>query len=322
MIKCTLEIQEKVIDALVNYLSFELEDSTAFNMKDMNSYIGEDLGLSEFDLSSLFIEFSEENKDEINELFSDLTMGSFSNQVAITGRIKRDTTRFTSLDVLDLFHTLPLAKAYFEGVTGGLIVDHVFVGKNPKTPYIGSNDEMTRSLGELKESLFISIQEFLIDRNLLQRKKPYSLFNKNRSLRDYDDYKRVMNAIEKYFFEGGNYNLIDSRTGKKVPNIDVPIDTDEDIYNAYNQAVLLTNFDTIIKDLYGDLIEVNFDKFNDLEDYMDGDSKYKLNIEGLKTLYWKEDSHETESVESSASTLSSLLTSSIRIYNNKGIKTP
>jgi hypothetical protein len=126
-----------------------------------------------------------------------------------------------------------------------------------------------------------------------------------------------MALLGDYFF-GGEFELVNSYANRKIPNLDMEISKSEEDYIAYNNGIFLSNFDSVINTYFADIIDVNFNYFNDLTS-PGIDDKYKIKIIGLKTKYFKNDSHETESSENSEGKLTSLVINSIKAYdkNNK-----
>jgi hypothetical protein len=127
-----------------------------------------------------------------------------------------------------------------------------------------------------------------------------------------------MNAVDKYFFSGDNFTTIKSLTaGKVVPMLPDNIAANMNLYEVYNSAVLLSNFDNAIFEYFSNVIDVDFNLFNNLQNDDKG-NKYKINIEGLKTEYFKNDVHDAESSESAEVKLVKMLVSTIPFYNKKG----
>ena len=225
---------------------------------------------------------------------------------------------FSSSRITDLFHTLPLIKANFEGKANKLILGSILIGDKSSDKFVTTDTEVSDNFTKLKNDLFIDIQKFLIDQGLL-KKEVANLYNEKKDVINYAYYKKVMNLLDNHFFTSERYSLIDTFSKKKIPNLTNNTTKDADVINAYNAGILLSNFDTVLQEYYSGIIDINYNLFNNLRSNIGKDNKYTLKIEGLKTDYWLRDTHEAEGSESAESKLSKLLVSIIPVYNKKDL---
>ena len=145
------------------------------------------------------------------------------------------------------------------------------------------------------------------------------LYNEDMDLANYSYYQKVMNELDAYFFERGNFPLIETYMDKRIPNLSMNIATNEATFDAYNAGILLANFDSVMQEYYSDILNINYNTFNDLRSNT-GENKYTLRIEGLKTEYFRENTHAAEGSETAESKLVKLIVSTIPMYNKKNEK--
>lgn len=226
---------------------------------------------------------------------------------------------FTSTEILDMFHTLPMAKTIFEGKVNSDIIRETIIGSGDKKTYVLTNEEVTRNLSNLKEKLFKQIQDFLISKKIIDS-PAQELFTKKGEVKDYAYYTKVMRKLDSYFFRGENFSLINTYNNQKIPNLSIESKEGEEILDAYNAGIFLNNFDSVISTYFGGIIDINYTMFNDLQ-ATSKLPKYSIKIEGLKTEYWLADTHAAEGSESSESKLVKLIISTIPVYNKQNKST-
>lgn len=226
---------------------------------------------------------------------------------------------FTSTEIIDMFHTLPMVKSAFESkITSDIIRETVIGSKDSKT-YVSTNDEVTRNLSNLKEKLFSQIQDFLIKKKVITG-PIQKLFTQKGDVENYTYYTSIMKKLDVYFFESENFSLIKTYSGQSIPNLAIETKEDEETLDAYNSGIFLNNFDSVISAYFSGVIDVNYTMFNDLQ-ATSKVPKYSVKIEGLKTDYWLADTHAAEGSESSESKLVKLIISTIPVYNKKNKNT-
>ena len=317
---CTVELQVKILDAVDLY--FMGQKDSFSGISDINNYIADKFNLKDFTFSDVYGSFTSDNKNVLNEIFYDhigRPSSDFISEAGPTVVLTKNNIQgnFTSIEINDLFHTLPIAKDFFEGQMNNKVVTKIIIGDRSEKTYVADDSSLTKNLNNLKGELFNTIQDFLITRNLLEKKEATDLYDNKGNLVNYDDYKAVMGAIDNYFFKSNNFDLITSYSKKMVPNIKGSLDGERSMYEVYNAAIMLNNFDTILNKYFSGLVTVDYKSFNNLVSNLDVENKYNLKIKGLETIYWNNDTHESEGVENSEDKLTKLLVSIIPLYNKK-----
>ena len=323
---CNIDRKTKILDELNLYL-YNLEAEAGGNMLTsvdlgkLNKHVEKKLKIKYFKLGnyisspgfkeSLINVFSEHFLDLPNELNKDAVVSTKSN----VGK------NFSSLTVTDMFHSSPLAGLYFEGSTNEKMVKNFIIGDANSNKYITTDAELSNNLNNLKNQLFRDIQQFLINKNLVAFTEVKDLYDsQNGQVLDYGHYKVVMKSLDDYFFSG-SFDMLTSRTGKKIPILKGSLSKNSEIYDAYNAGILLANFDIVLTTMFSDIVNVNYNYFNDLTSAIGSYDKYALKIKGITTIYWNNNEHMSETSEHSEGHLTKILISSIPVYNKKGVKT-
>lgn len=324
MNKCNLAYINSIISAVETFFYYE-DDKSLVNLE--NYVKAEVSGLSgDFSLET-YMTGSSEFADAFKALIDIYNLPAtdyLKNTESIEVKTKSNIApNLSSTTINDLFHTLPLVKANFQGNVTADIIKEIIVGKGSSDKYVSSNEEISSNLSDLKNRLFKQIQQFLLDKKKLNDKvdKVVDLYNENGDVADYNYYKKVMMLLDQYFFSGENFTLIQTYSNKKgIPNLSMDLQSNSDIFEAYNAGILLANFDTVLQEYFSDIIDINYNLFNNLRTNISGENKYSLKIKGIKTDYWLSDTHAAEGTESSESKLAALLVSTIPIYNKKDEK--
>lgn len=303
--------------------AFFFVEKKDFSLSNLEKYVKEKIPAlkQDFSLETYIVnskEFRESFEDTLN--MYNVPMENYVKNLESTSvKTKSNiTTNFSSINISDLFHTLPLAKSKFEGDLHAKIIKEIIIGGKDSIKYVSSNEEINTNLSNLKNDLFKSIQKFLIDEEKLTGKIE-DLYDENMDLVNYPYYRKVMTLLDDYFFSNENYPKIKTYSGKRIPNLTMDIGASGYIFEAYNAGVLLSNFDSVLQEYYSGILDINYNLFNNLRTNT-GENKYTLKIEGLKTEYFKRDGHESEGSETSESKLVKLIISTIPIFNKKNEK--
>lgn len=287
---CNLEYANNIVSSIEEFLYFSNIEEFKNNkdIKILEQYVEKNVEeLRNFNLSD-YLASSDDFKSTIEYLFDsyDLVMSDFVSDItsSIVKSKSNISPNFSSTEVVDLFHTLPLIKADFENKINGSIIKEILIGDPKNNKYVSSNEEITQNLSILKNKAFREIQQFLKSKNLLKR-NIIDLYNDKNNIVDYSAYKEVINTLDKYFFSGENFAMIDTYSGKRIPNLDMKINSSEDILNAYYNGILLSNFDSVVSTYYEGILDVNYNMFNDLRSNLNSENKYELKIKGIKTDY-------------------------------------
>lgn len=324
MSTCTIEMAAKISSSMQEYFELEAPDKDNFVLAHFDNFISTEQNIPNFTTAE-YIKLSSELDKTVSNLFTNRLLTEVSAILADTSVKKvipksNVVKEFSSNTIVDLFHALPLAKSYFEGSVNGKILKEILLGASTATTYVSTSAELTANLNNLKNNLFKEIQQFLIDKKLISNSEVFDLYDKQGNVISYDNYKHVMNTLSNYFFRG-SFDMITSSTNKKIPNLTADFQLERDIYDAYNAGILLSNFDSMLNVAFAGLVDVNFNFFDNLTSNIGTNDKYTLKIEGIKTAYWKSDSHASESSENSEDKLTKLLISTIPAYDKKGNKT-
>lgn len=321
--QCNLEYTGDILDAIEDFLySNRNESKDNKSLENLEKYVKAEIpAVGDFKLST-YVSNSPEFKDKLQELFEDHELDIKDYIPNITSTIVRTksniTKNFSSEDIIDLFHTLPLIKSRFDGKVNSSIIRSAFIGGKESKKFVDSDEELSRNLNGLKDSLFIDIQDFLRDKGLLKEPSK-SLYNDHGAVESYDRYTKVMNLIDDYFFNNAkDFTLMGSYSSdKKIPNLSFD-EHGERIIDAYNNSIFLSNFDSVVSDAFSGIIDINYNMFNDLQSVTNGENKYSKKIQGIRTDYWLKDTEAASGSESSEGKLIKLLVSSIPMLDKNG----
>ena len=282
---CSLENIDEISDAIVEYFELRKITPDTYNTEKLEKFVADELDFPYFKLKEyLKLPEGEEEAIRLFDRYLNSNVSDFVSGTSVKDITKSNVSKeFSSNSVTDLFHTLPLAKSYFEGEVNGKIIKEILIGDASKDTYVANSMELSANLNNLKNKLFIDIQKFLIGTGDLTNSETFDLYDDKGNVKDYDFYKAVMNKLNDYFFNGV-YNTVEYN-GIKVPNINDDLNTSKHIYDAYNAGILLSNFDSVLNTYFHGLVDINFNYFNNLTSNIGSGDKYTLKIEGIKTAY-------------------------------------
>lgn len=311
MNQCTLSQQKEIID-IIQY-KFILNGETT--IEDLESEISEnvikDFKFAEFKDNSEITKELIKNGINIEELFD-----TDSSSTIYKSNVVKNISTY-SID--DLFKGIPVAKKYFDSYLGEIIVREAIIGRGDSDHYVNSDHELSENFSNLKNKLFIEIQEFLQSEGLLST-DVVELFENDRVI-DYAYYNHIMGLASDYFFSGENVGLL-TFEGKLVPNLNIDLDSKEHLFKAYNNTILLTNFDSIINTEFKGMIEINYNYFNHLNNSIGCNPKYRIKVEANSLLYWNRDNHDSKSSENKEDQITKMVVNSIPAYNKNNQKLP
>ena len=305
---CSIEKFEEILSDLA------LNSSNLTSIAEIDEFLSEDYG---FKLEELL------NSPDNQELVNDLTyllknvfnldydhlLNRQLNEIALNNNI---ITIFRSPEITPLFHTMNIAENYFEKSINEKIVKVALLGSESDTRFVFSDKQFNSNIKTLKNKLLNNIRLFL--------KLPLtSLYDEEGNfIRDnYSEYQYTLQLLETKLKEGAQ---IKSYSGNTIPLLGTNLNNSNqrNILDVYNSAIFLTNFDNIIEKYFKDIIEVDFSTYNSFEDSPTNSNKYSLRIKGLETTYFKDNTHDSNSVEYNGTKLSKLLISSIPQLNKEG----
>jgi hypothetical protein len=211
---------------------------------------------------------------------------------------------FTSPIVDDMFTNLQVAKSYFHNRINELVINAIYRGPLNRDTYVRGNVEISQGIQDLKNSLFQTVVDYLIAQDVLHKDDYYTdrkftanLYVGNTfQVENYETYKKVLIDLFKHLTSidpkirfAEEQRVIPSLSGD-IQRIGVRAKHD-----AYNAAVFLTNFDSVISQEFNYILDVDFKSFNTFVDSL-GSPKYKIKTSGEKVLSHT-DTHESESVD-------------------------
>lgn len=261
----------------------------------------------ELDMATLWTD------DEISETLEKFNFREPLNEGSpeyIKSVISADSGYFSNKDISELFHGSKTSKLIFDGYINKEIVNAFLIGKSGDT-FVYSDEALNANFTGLKNELFLDIQKFLMSNGYLKQAQTRSLYSEDGSIEPEigSYYVEVMRKLNSYISNpnASGYEFFMSK-GRKIPNLDG--NNNKEAEKAYHKAVLLTNFDTIIAQNYGTLVDINNLYVNDLQNPITID-KYKRNFKPESTVYWSNEAHVDEGVESANVKLSAMIVNSI-----------
>lgn len=312
MTQCSLSDLNEILNKIEE--SFELLDEV--NLNDLESEISDEIlegfTFKEFQDNDDIITLLKENGVNIEELLN----GSSSNTYSLKSNIVKNISTYKTEE---LFKGIPIAEKYFEGYFNRLIVRQAIIGTGDVDHYVSSDKELSDNFQNLKNTIFLEIQSFLKDEGLLTT-DPINLFENGR-IKDYSYYSQIMNMISDYFFSGNHLGLF-SFSNKLIPNLNIDLANNENKFKAYSNAIILSNFDSIINTTFKNMIEINYNLFNHLNSFLGDEPKYRLKISAKSLLYWNQDTHDSKSSENKEDQLTKMIIESIPMYNKRNKRLP
>ena len=331
--------QENIINGAIatHVLSLKrlgIDPLTEESLKDLDKKIAKDLDIKEAKLENYAHVRGVRNMARtFGIMLSDSVSGSVSYKTNVIEEI-------SSTEVDDLFHGIAIAKLHFKGFIGEEVVNNFIIGYGEGL--VETNEELTENFARLKNDMFIDLQKFLIDNNILKIKVPQELYTDGLHIKDYDNFVSVLEQVRDYFFKGNKFEKIKSYSGKEVPNLD--LETTQEEYQAYFKMIFLANFDSVINKEFSHLITINSLQYNDLGSIapeINGESTYKEvgggehnNLDSPlapnykyrrvfrpeSTQYWNQESHAEEGVESTNVKFAEMIINSIPAYTKTNKK--
>ena len=301
---CDLSIQKNVIKKLIA--------QNPSNEQTVLAIIQSVTGFKDYTIEKALSEFEGTAKTklvaQLEKVRYDFSKKDSSSKEVEEKPVTNINVIFTSPTVTDLFDTLHVAEAYFENRVNYLIRGASRMNDKNSDHYTKNDEELNRNFKKLKNDLFETIVRFLKKNGVTLPYEEYfvgdtftsTLYNSKYQFQNYDKYKEILKALETYFLGPNEENAILSSTDRKIPNLKGDIRTlaDREKFDAYNAAIFLANFDTIINKYKGNTISMDFSRMNQFTDGTETEKKYKLNATGDKNPYWLEDSQESEGVTS------------------------
>jgi hypothetical protein len=315
---CSPQVQNKIIAKMYKTRGLTLEG--------LLSIIREDKLLSNYTFEQTLNEFDQRNRDILQKVLnslgykSDLSISQNIEEAAfiITKKVHNINTKFRSTNVTEMFSGMNLAEKYFMQELNNKVIKATVLGQEDSPFLVRNNLELNINLRQLKNEAFKTIVEWLNNTGNLKDpaefydgnvfKKP--LYNANGKVLNYDLYNTILKTFESLIFK----DVITTSTGKVIPNlyIDANLQNSKELLDAYNAALLLSNFDNIINKYFPNIIKIDYTKFNELESVnINGKDKYSLKIDGKKEMYWLDDDHMSQNIANIEADLTKRIISTI-----------
>ena len=292
-------------------------------------------GLESYTLDKAIEEFSGDNLIFLRSVLA--SMG-----YTYTGTLKKGLTQvksrkitnidsiFSSYIIDDLFDTLHVAKQYFKLESERMLTEATIINYGDDKHYTQNNLELNNNIKTLKNRLFETIVRFLKTNGVNMDYEKYfkddqfiaKLYNIKGEPQNYTLYKSVLKELEKFLLGPNNENGITSLSGHMIPTIRGNIRklVDREKFDAYNAAVLLSNFDLVVSKYFGNILVVDYSAHLQFDDPVKN-FKYSLKTKGKTNEYFLNDTHAEEGAQTNLDQLSERIINSIRHYDKNGEET-
>ena len=176
---CSLENIDEISDAIVEYFELRKITPDTYNTEKLEKFVADELDFPYFKLKEyLKLPEGEEEAVRLFDRYLNSNVSDFVSGTSVKDITKSNVSKeFSSNSVTDLFHTLPLAKSYFEGEVNGKIIKEILIGDASKDTYVANSMELSANLNNLKNKLFIDIQKFLIGTGDLTNSETFDLYD-------------------------------------------------------------------------------------------------------------------------------------------------
>lgn len=188
-----------------------------------------------------------------------------------------------SYSINDLFYRIPSAKNEFEGYSTRMFLGHGILGVNKNSEYSLDNKSLNENFSKLKSELFEKIQKFLINKGYYTG-NVIPLFD-SKGIINYKAYSNIMKLLSGYFYNPGNFNIIRSPEGRPIPDLNMKLNESREVFEAYYNMIILSNFDSIIATKFKSFFKVNINKFNQINSTFADADKYSLSFDAKTTAY-------------------------------------
>ena len=242
----------------------------------------------------------------INDFITDVPVSEIGFKNAISSNLR-------SSEVTDLFHTMSVAKNYFEQQMIGRVIGAITVGDVNDDRYVNNGEALNTNIKSLKEELFQTLLNYVgMSNPTLKLYKEDGKFNEDA----YGIFKNAVKTLETKLYDE---TTRESYNGRKIPNLRGSIlnEKDRQKFDAYNAAIMLINFDNVIKKLLPKVLKVDYSVFNKFNDSVANAFKYSLKADGEHTVYWSKGDHESESIEKLEDSLTKYIVSTIPQRNKQ-----
>jgi hypothetical protein len=341
MISCTADKQKGILNRLK--LLTNPETRVIKDLKDVLRHTSAELSTVVNSLEELLNIFTDK-REELEKFLIDKSFIEPKTDSTAKTKTARTQPRVLAASVVSdnfrssnfraLFTGSHIASLFFEQTTKEQVINALYIGDKSSKKY-ARPEELDRNVKILKNKLFKNIVDFLIRNGSLSKGDYYteeiiegevtskfnaSIFSNNKFNKpNYDKhYVTVMKSLENLLLEDEGETLIIPGSDRRIPLLNGRIDeaNSRDRLQAYNSLVLLQNFDSVVTNLFKNIITADLSTFGVLDDPLQG-SKYTSKVKGLAIDYFLNDDVGSGGVKEIETKLVHTLVSTIPVIDSK-----
>ena len=238
---------------------------------------------------------------------------------------------FSSPIIDDLFDSLHIARRYFKNKATRMLSEASVLNEKHQPTYTEKNLDLNNNIKRLKNELFETVVRFLknngveldYDKYFSNDKFIATLYGTTWNFHNYNLYKEAIKALEQFLLGPNNENAMTTLTKHTIPNIrgDIRKAIDRSKFDAYNAAIMLANFDSIVTKFFGKNLTVDYSAFNDFSDGVSKEGKYLIKRKGDSEEYFSNGTHAEEGAQTNLDELSERVINMMSHYDRFGEET-
>lgn len=238
---------------------------------------------------------------------------------------------FSSPIIDDLFDSLHIARQYFKNKATRMLSEASVLNEKHQPTYTEKNSDLNKNIKRLKNELFETIVRFLknngveldYDKYFSNDKFIATLYGTTWNFHNYNLYKEAIKALEQFLLGPNNENAMTTLSKHIIPNIrgDIRNAVDRSKFDAYNAAIMLANFDSIVTKFFGKTLTVDYSAFNDFSDGVSKEGKYLIKRKGDAEEYFSNGTHAEEGAQTNLDELSERVINMMSHYDRFGQET-
>ena len=327
---CSINLQDKAIR------NIRVKRRVLRNLDEVVAEINSVPELSSYTLDKAVEEFTGNNLvflQSILESFGYKYEGSKINK--LKNRKPKSATDidsiFSSPLIDDLFDSLHIARQYFKNKATRMLSEASVLNEKHQPTYTEKNLDLNRNIKRLKNELFETVVRFLknngveldYDKYFSNDKFIATLYGTTWNFHNYNLYKEAIKALEQFLLGPNNENAMTTLSKHTIPNIrgDIRKAVDRSKFDAYNAAIMLANFDSIVTKFFGKTLTVDYSAFNDFSDGVSKEGKYLIKRKGDTEEYFSNGTHAEEGAQTNLDELSERVINMMSHYDRFGQET-
>lgn len=238
---------------------------------------------------------------------------------------------FSSPIIDDLFDSLHIARQYFKNKATRMLSEVSTLNEKHQPTYTEKNSDLNKNIKRLKNELFETVVRFLknngveldYDKYFSNDKFIATLYGTTWNFHNYNLYKEAIKALEQFLLGPNNENAMTTLSKHTIPNIrgDIRKAVDRSKFDAYNAAIMLANFDSIVTKFFGKTLTVDYSSFNDFSDGVSKEGKYLIKRKGDTEEYFSNGTHAEEGAQTNLDELSERVINMMSHYDRFGQET-